>query len=60
MQLDITKIAQDLLEKLEADHLARKEGVILLHNLLISEIERLQAEAVPATAPEAAETAAGV
>lgn len=45
MQLDITRIAQDLLDRLDQEHIVRKEGIVLLHNTLIAEIEALQAAA---------------
>lgn len=58
MEVDIRKIAEALLSQLDTDHAARKEGVILLHNTIMAEIERLRAPVAPAQVD--AEITAGV
>lgn len=60
MEVDIRKIAEALLSQLDTDHAARKEGVILLHNTIMAEIERLKAPAPVAPAQVDAEITTGV
>lgn len=39
--IDIRKIAEQILAQLDTDHTARREGVILLHNAIMAEVARL-------------------
>lgn len=43
MNLDITVLANELIAQLDSEHAARKEGVVLLHNAIMAEAEKIRA-----------------
>lgn len=49
MNLDITTLANELLAQLDSEHAARKEGIVLLHNAIMAEAEKIRAAQTPVT-----------
>lgn len=43
MNLDITVLANELIAQLDSEHAARKEGIVLLHNAIMAEAEKIRA-----------------